>query len=697
LGLAALGLPVFPCSLNKRPSIAKRDGGNGFHDAVSEPDAVRALWGRANGAELVGVPTGWVAGFFVIDIDPDKGGADWEQDAISSGLLIPTRMHTTPRGGRHYLYRYVHGVRCSEGKIAPGVDVRGADGYVCYPPSGNYRVADPQDVQEAPDELLELITAQPERDQPREVVARPFRPDQDGRRAEAFIERCCEQIGNAGKGQKHWTLRRFAATAAGVAAWAKLDSKWLKRRLEDALPYQAIVAESGKAGIENAKRTIGWAVDKGWLTPIPLEDRPGKPNGQYRPQPPPNEDERQARGPEPINHRPEPINRVLTLRAGWAALQPQELGTVVQGLLHIGSVTLIYGQPKSGKSFLATDLGLTVSGNRPDWMGHRIVRHGPVLYVACEGHAGFWKRLEAYAKHHGMDAGTFPPGFILATGRPSLLIQDENNTLRFVPTPEAVLQAIDDAKALGLPPVAVVVDTVFRSFGGGNVNSSQDMNAYQAALAVVADRGVAVALVHHETKSNGSPAGSVSLMGGADTLINVRRKSQTSDQRVWEVPMAKDDAETAPRGFRLEVVTGLSEQDGEPTSSCVMVDTGPDQDAPKKGRPKDETSEAGMLAALVLRELENFMSVGEHQKRSFVPGMRPQLLAPRRFFRSHIWKAGLLAPVPEGASQAEERRHVKGQDRLLNKAIMRLKLQGKVLADDTWVGLVYPPGHPGSQ
>ena len=111
-------------------------------------------------------------------------------------------------------------------------------------------------------------------------------------------------------------------------------------------------------------------------------------------------------GEQPTEPRPEEKARnggkgkheTLHLAFGFDATRPKPMGTIVEGLLHAGSLSLIYGPPKSGKSFLATDLGLSIAAGDADWMGHEIVRPGPVLYVACEGHGGFWKRLTAATK-----------------------------------------------------------------------------------------------------------------------------------------------------------------------------------------------------------------------------------------------------------------------------------------------------------
>jgi hypothetical protein len=265
---------------------------------------------------------------------------------------------------------------------------------------------------------------------------------------------------------------------------------------------------------------------------------------------------------------------------GPDAARPQPMGTIVKGLIHAASLSLIYGPPKSGKSFWLTSLSLAIAGHQPEWMGHHITHPGPALYIACEGHAGFWKRLLA--------AGPVPDEFGLITCRPVLITLDKRNYA--FPHPDEILATLDDIRQLGLEqPVLVCIDTVFRSFGSGNVNQSDHMNAYLAALSQIMDRGIAVALVHHEVKAGGSPAGSVALMAAADTIVAT--KNGNGNLHSWEVEMAKDDAQTRPRSFTLDVVEVGVDEFGEPITSCVMTDHGNDTaTAPKRkaGRPKND-------------------------------------------------------------------------------------------------------------
>jgi Bifunctional DNA primase/polymerase, N-terminal len=57
------GLPCFPCHDDKRPASP-----HGFRDATRDAEALRELWMRYPGT-LIGVPTGEVSGFDVLDID----------------------------------------------------------------------------------------------------------------------------------------------------------------------------------------------------------------------------------------------------------------------------------------------------------------------------------------------------------------------------------------------------------------------------------------------------------------------------------------------------------------------------------------------------------------------------------------------------------------------------------------------------
>lgn len=294
----------------------------------------------------------------------------------------------------------------------------------------------------------------------------------------------------------------------------------------------------------------------------------------------------------------EPPRARLSLRFGEEAAVPQSTGAIVQGVLHEGSLTLVYGPPKSGKSFLMTDLLASIAAGDDNWMDRKIVKTGPVLYVTCEGHAGFWKRLQALTIRRWGGEG-FPANFVLAVGRPILIGFDKKNLA--LPQPQDIARAVEEVTARLGKPIAVCIDTVFRSFAPGNVNSADHMMAYVEAFQQTIDKGIAGVLVHHATKSAQTPAGSVSLIGAADTVI-ATANGLADGGHTWEIEMAKDDGETEPRTFKLDVVDIGLDPDGMPASSCVVVDLAETQPR-TKGRPKS-VSERDLLMRL-LHEILN--------------------------------------------------------------------------------------------
>lgn len=134
LGYAAHGWPVFPLR-GKLPARPKADGGRGFHDASTDPDAVEAMWARYPGANI-GIRCGAASGLAVLDIDPDKGGvASLTRIETARGVLPGTVTAITGGDGLHMLYRHRPGLGCGSNVWGPGLDLRAEGGYIVAAPS----------------------------------------------------------------------------------------------------------------------------------------------------------------------------------------------------------------------------------------------------------------------------------------------------------------------------------------------------------------------------------------------------------------------------------------------------------------------------------------------------------------------------------------------------------------------------------
>jgi hypothetical protein len=128
---------AFPCRHDKRPLTA-----HGFLQAKVSP--------RWDAWPLVGVATG-ASGFDVLDIDPPDGLA-WY--SANFDALPLTQAHETRSGGLHLLFRHAEGLRCSKGRIAPGIDVRADGGYIIWWPREDLPTEN-HPICEWPDWLLE--------------------------------------------------------------------------------------------------------------------------------------------------------------------------------------------------------------------------------------------------------------------------------------------------------------------------------------------------------------------------------------------------------------------------------------------------------------------------------------------------------------------------------------------------------------
>jgi len=260
--------------------------------------------------------------------------------------------------------------------------------------------------------------------------------------------------------------------------------------------------------------------------------------------------------------RPVPFDRIK-----WS----QSAEYLINGIIPRIGLALIYGPPKSGKSFWAFDTAVHIAMGC-EYRGRR-VRQGAVVYVAAEGGKGFEKRIEAFRRTCGGDGAPF----YLITARPNL-IRDHKE----------LIEAI--RRGLGADmPVAVYIDTVNRSLVGSE-SKDTDVAQYISACGAVEDAfSCAVVLVHHSGLEGGRPRGHTSLTGSSDVQISVARDA--AQNIVTTVEFEKDGPADAVILSRLEVVEIGLDGDGNLSSSCVIRAVEGEPIEIKRGaklKPRDE-------------------------------------------------------------------------------------------------------------
>jgi hypothetical protein len=227
---------------------------------------------------------------------------------------------------------------------------------------------------------------------------------------------------------------------------------------------------------------------------------------------------------------------------------------LIRGLIPRVGLTVVWGPPKSGKSFVVFDAMMHVAIG--EHYRSREVTHGPVVYCAFEGAEGYGKRAKAFRKHHDLPDNSNPPFFLVSA------------RMDFVRDHPALIASIRDK--LGTDdPAAVVLDTLNRSLPGSE-SSDQDMAAYiKAADAVRETFNCAVIIVHHCGIDISRPRGHTSLTGAVDAQLAVKRDA--GDNIILKVEWMKDGAEGDVVASRLDAVEVGTDDDGHPITSCVIV------------------------------------------------------------------------------------------------------------------------------
>lgn len=235
----------------------------------------------------------------------------------------------------------------------------------------------------------------------------------------------------------------------------------------------------------------------------------------------------------------------------FASGPPQQW--IIKGLLPKAQVGMIYGESTAGKSFVAMDMLGSIARGLP-WRGMR-TKQGRVVLVVAEGLMGARGRLKAYAQHHGIDLADVPFGIIGDV--PSMLLKEDVKAL--------AKQVVDWGGA-----DIIVLDTLAQSSAGANENSGEDMGKVLAhCRGLNKMTGAMVLLVHHAGKDASRGArGWSGLKGAMDVEIEVTRSKLLG--RNIQLSKAKDGDEGKVMGFKLQVVTIGTDEDGDPITSCVV-------------------------------------------------------------------------------------------------------------------------------
>lgn len=553
LEYARQGYKVFPLRVGlKKPlgGLAKR----GVLDATSDADTIRRWFSHEPWANI-GLAC---EGLVVIDCDPGNDWAEFERLKAEAAYSV----QNTPSGGLHFVFRRPEGKAWanSQSRLANKIDTRTDGGYIVVEPSrtldspvektvqGDYFFETPlpsiEELPYPPDWLVAELDAA---FAPKHIdVPQPASPGGSDEidlteRAIAYLAACPPAIsGQNGHNQT------FAVTQALVHGFCLKPEATVQLLREHYNP---------RCEPPWSEKELQHKVDSA------LKNPPGKPRGWLRDQQltaaaypdvdlskfrlPPQDQATDVSGAAAENRK------LILTRADQIQIHPP--GWLLRGILERDTFALVFGDPGCGKSFLAIDWAARIATGTP-WREHP-VQAGTVIYVAGEGHNGLGRRFRAWQEHHDVSIEGAP--LFVAPAVP-------------IPHGPASLELID-AIDQGERPDLIVIDTLARSFGGGDENSTQDMSKFVSACDALRRRyGCTLLLVHHTGHGEKTRArGAMALKAALDAEFRLDR----ADSGLTLTATKMKDAET-PSPLAMELVgvdlPDMTDDYGNPVSSAAV-------------------------------------------------------------------------------------------------------------------------------
>lgn len=292
--------------------------------------------------------------------------------------------------------------------------------------------------------------------------------------------------------------------------------------------------------------------------------------------------------PEPEQPREEEISSSSFRLIRADELELTEPEYLVGGVLERDTLSAIFGESGSAKSFFTIDLLASIATGCS--FHGRQVEEAPTVYLCGEGRRAIKRRLTAWEKGRGVSLEGAP----LFVSNRAAILPDELAEKELVAAVDVIVQET------GQVPGVIAFDTLARSLAGDE-NSNSDVGQFIAAADSLRQRydGCAVVLVHHTGhQEKGRMRGASALRGALDLEILVQKDGA---HVTVDSTKQKDAGGFEPMHFTLETVPVMVAKNGEDVTSCFLEEM---EEAPREG--KKALSETLHLA------LQSFHKAAEH-------------------------------------------------------------------------------------
>lgn len=214
---------------------------------------------------------------------------------------------------------------------------------------------------------------------------------------------------------------------------------------------------------------------------------------------------------------------------------------IVENLIPVDSFTVIYGKPKSFKTFYSLDLAWTLASVPPEggYFHGRRCKPRKVAYVYGESRSAFQARAKAWMHARSVAPERLAERFVFIPGRGHNLTDHTD--------------ARGLAERLSAEQIEYVfIDTIASLTPGMEENSSEGMGRFLAAVEAIRSLGIDVCAVHHSPKDGSTPRGHGSLLGAGDSYIHVRKADGIVTAELKETRDFEDGQETRLRPVMSE-------------------------------------------------------------------------------------------------------------------------------------------------
>jgi len=502
------------CEKNKWGQGIGHDFKAGFYAATQNQTVIKAMFEAAAGrATAFGVATG-AAGLVVIDDDRAK-----KTDPIAEAFftrhgpeLSRARIHRTTSGGKHFIFAAPVGTVVSSRKTCDAIDIRGASGFVVWPPSLGYSVsygAEPPQMSRAL--LADLLRMQAAY---RATGAEGAGGDLSG----VDVEDLAQRIRTGA--DFHYTTLELTKRWALAGTDPDVALGWLMALYDEAQPaggkelgrWQKARKDAERA-LEGAMRRFRPRDERSVLDALAgfLGEPPAGQVGE--------EDEPEVEEPiEPSQgHVPRPLH----------AYEPRRW--LLGNILIRQYVTVLAGSGGGGKTSLAIGWALSLASGKPV-MGERVGKPRRVLIWSEDPPEELAKRVDAAMQVHGLTRADIEDRLIVVSiDELRITIARFSQELReVIEVDVGVLKQIITANMLDvviLDPIAELHELEEND----NVQMSKLMGMVRS---VARETKAAILLLHHASKASvdAGKKSAATATRGAGAIVNSARVSMVLNE-----------------------------------------------------------------------------------------------------------------------------------------------------------------------